>query len=377
MIPYVVLAAAIACLWIVQGRQLMSRRLFIGTSFFLMFLFLALRGPSVGEDTRMYLSMAYVARDMPWDDLANISADIIWLPDEHGYGPKVDVGYLLLNKIIMLAFNNPQAVLVFCSAVICVGFARFIYKNELNVGQATWVFLCGGLYMFAFNGMRQMLAIAIAIQSYEHMRRGEWLRAILWVFGGWFFHTSALLFAGVLAIYWLLRGKKSFILGVIVCCAVPAIMPLLEPIVRIVSPQYASYLQANIWEASVNGVMAVWIFLLVSIVFVCVRGNREQNTRFILLMAFLYLSLMVSSLFYSMFERIALYAQVFVPLFFCIAQRTVEEHCANALQHANDSCLARAIANLRYIYPACLNVLLFLLYLSYAGTNVRWWFAFM
>ena len=381
MLPYLVLAGAVACLWLLLKREQISRFLFVGTAFLFMFFFLAFRAASVGEDTQMYLDVACVARDMPWTNLSNIAADIIWQYDDFGYGSSIDVGYLILNKIIMLGFNCPQAVVIFCSAVICAGFARFIYRNERDVAQATWIFLCGGLYMFAFNGMRQMLAMAIAIQFYECARKGRWIQATLWILGGWFFHTSAIIFLVFLVLFRLVKNEKIYRGICILCCAIPIMLPFAEPLVALVSEQYAKYFSNNIWEISVNGVMLIWLLLLASLIVTFVRGKKSNELHFLTLVALSYLALMLASLSLSVFERLSLYSQAFLPLFFAQAKLTLERwltrgSTGNGLGKHGKQLAGNAIAHtVPLLYSAGLNVLMFMLYLSYAGTDVRQWFA--
>lgn len=210
MWPYLILAGYTALLWLLLYRGYLSRKGFLIAALFPAAILLGLRGSSVGEDTYMYLRMAVVARGMGWNELSHLGSSIIWNMNQYGYGSSVNVGYLILCKAIISLFGNPEAVQVVCALVTCWLFGRFIYRNIENVRMAYWIFLCGGLYMFAFNGMRQMLALAIVVQGYDSLRSGRMCQTLLFIGLASVIHTSALVFYCYLWVIRLNRERKNF-----------------------------------------------------------------------------------------------------------------------------------------------------------------------
>ena len=238
MIPYLFLAAWALLCWLLNYRGFLGRGAFLGAVLVPCWALLALRGASVGEDTSMYLQMARVADGLSWRDVLVPWGSVIWNMNEWGYGSTVDLGYLALCKLVMAIFDDPQWVLAVCSAVICVGFGRFLYHCDKDVAQSFSCFLCGGLYMFAFNGMRQMVAMSIGIQCVYSMRRDHFGRAVLFVAVASLVHKSSLVFLFVILVYWLVRRKQTaYATILILTAALPLFVGVLEPLVAYISPQ--------------------------------------------------------------------------------------------------------------------------------------------
>lgn len=314
MIPYLFLAAWVLLCWLLNYRGFLGRRAFLVAVLVPCWALLALRGASVGEDTSMYLYMARVADGLSWGDVLVPWGSIIWNMNEWGYGSTVDMGYLALCKLVMAIFDDPQWVLAVCSAVICAGFGRFLYHCDEDVAQSFWCFLCSGLYMFAFNGMRQMLAMAIGVQCICSMRRGHLGRAILFVAVASLVHKSSLVFLFVILVFTLLGRKQSAYASILILtAALPLFVGVLEPLVSYISPQYASYFSNNYWEARIGGII-LWWAVIMACLFAAIRGRAgaSLDAKTVVVCSFAYLALEACSLRVSILERVALYMLPFV-----------------------------------------------------------------
>lgn len=357
MWPYLLLAAFTVLLWLIHYCGFLGRKGFLVLAFVPACALLALRGPNVGEDTCMYLQMATVADGMTWEGLSHVGSSIIWNMDQYGYGSSVNVGFLVLCKAVMAVSGSGEAVQVFCAIVTCALVGRFIYKNTDNVGLAYWVFLCGGIFMFAFNGMRQMLALAVAAQSYESLKNQRVCLAVIWVVLASLLHTSALVFVVFLIMYVATNSEKVLKPALLACLLLPLMMPALQFVTKMISNQYASYFQNNYWQASVGGIVFIWILTLSSLLAVCCK-DKSHDGRFAALMAGIYLSLSVMSLQVSIFERVALYPQIFLLILFPLCLKTISEKN-------------------RWWYGAVAVSLLFFLYVSYAANPARVYMMFV
>lgn len=50
--------------------------------------------------------------------------------------------------------------------------AKFVYENaHEHIFMGTYIYLCESLYMNSFNAMRQVLALAIAVQAYTVLKK--------------------------------------------------------------------------------------------------------------------------------------------------------------------------------------------------------------
>lgn len=263
MIPYLLLAAYVLFCWLLHCRGVLGRGPFLVAFLVPAWALLAFRGSSVGEDTAMYLQMARVVDGLPWKDVLIPWGSIIWNMNEWGYGSTVDLGFLALCKLVMGVAGDPQWVIAVCSAIICAGFGRFLYHCDEDVAQSMWCFLCGGLYMFAFSGMSQMVALAVAVQCLHLMHLGHWFRAVAFVLVALLFHVSALALLVAVVAARLLRLRRAY--AVLIGCSIafPLLIGMAEPLVAAISPQYASYFQNNYWDAQIGGVVLWWAVIAV------------------------------------------------------------------------------------------------------------------
>ena len=135
-----------------------------------------------------------------------------------------------------------------------------------------------------------------------------------------------------------------------------ALMPLLVniafPLVRLISPQFASYYAVNYWSAQTGGILLIWLLVLFCSLLLLFKRNDEVSHRFFSFCDAAYLGLSVASLRISIIERVALYAMPFV----CLSLEKV---------------LALFPEKSRWIIALFVNGLLFALFVSYAMSPTR------
>lgn len=314
MIPYILLALYTLLMWYFLRHRVFGRKCFLALCLIPAALLLGLRGGSVGEDTAMYLHMAEVSQMLPWQRLNPLGSALIWNADAYGYGSSVDPGWLLYCKAIMTVFDNPQAVLLITSILTCALIGIFLERNTEDVGPAYWFFLCGGLYMFAFNGVRQMLALAIAANFYQLARKNRWVWAAIIILLASLIHRSALVMLAYMAMMLIMRFKRAYGISVVVAILLPPIVQIAFPLVQRISGQYASYYAVNYWNASYGGVVLVWA-VIVACAIVLGRNRRSaKQDGFLSFCALSYVSLEFTASAISIIERVALYPLALVCL---------------------------------------------------------------
>lgn len=211
--------------------------------------------------------------------------------------------------------------------------------------------------MFAFNGMRQMLALAFVVQSYESLKKKRVVQTVIWVALASTIHTSALVFVALLILHLVMKSEAALKPSLIACLLLPSLMPLFQILTNLVSDQYASYFINNYWNASVGGIVLIWMLAFASLIVVC-RKDKSHSGRLISSAVGVYLSLSVASLSVSILERVALYAQVFLLLLF--------PRCLETVNEKN-----------QWWYIAVVVLLLLLLYVSYATSPARVYVTFL
>lgn len=141
----------------------------------LMFL-AAFRASSVGNDTEEYLRIFE----------ETISSGI--------YESRYEIGYLWLNKLLGYISHDSQIVLIVSSIFIFYSFGRFIWKYSEMPWLSLFLFFTYGFFSSSLNIMRQSLAMAILLFSYDFLLQGKNLKFVLSVLFASLFHTTAFLF---------------------------------------------------------------------------------------------------------------------------------------------------------------------------------------
>ena len=149
MTVYILLLLAIIIIWIPALVTERGQRTALYLSFFIMFLIMGLRAPSIGSDTPFYV-----------DSYSRV-----------GRGPFLNVFvlensapvYNLLAWLLYRVFPDGQMLLVFCSLIICAGYAYFIDQMCDAPFRATLLFLGTNAFFASMNLMRQYLAIAVLL----------------------------------------------------------------------------------------------------------------------------------------------------------------------------------------------------------------------
>lgn len=338
-----------------------SKKTFLILSFFTMALILGLRGETVGEDTAHYIDVFEKTKYISWKTIFTSGTDIvydtIWNVDR-----SMEVGYVLLNKIVRIFTSNAQWILVIVAFTTCYLMAKFVYDNCDRVFLPTYIIFCESLYMQSFNLARQTLAIAIGLQAYTLLKkecRHSNIKAILAIFIAFLFHKSAIVLL-LLVPLWKIkdnrRGIKYIIIGSIL---MPFLTTAIGRFIFVIIPRYAGYFQNNYWDANVGGVAFLWLIELFMIIYIFKRYQNDDGKEVFIATACtaIYISLELVGLKFTAFTRITLYFRAFLVFLFPFFQRYLESKS-------------------RLVYKSGLILLLSLFFLRYASTLARLYYFF-
>ena len=324
MLIYIVTLFAVCLfdfLFLLWRKKFIYRKLFLFFSFMTMTLVLGLRGSSVGEDTRMYLSMAKLTDGMTWRAVfSGFPKSISFVYNyENGshYNGKTETLYLALNKLIMSVIHDAQWVLFIVAVLTCIGFAKFIYDNcRDHIFFGTYVFLCESLFMNSFNAMRQSLSISIAINAYTCIKNRKYLKGLLLILFASCFHVTSIVYLVLFPICWLSRNEKSLKYVMIGALAFVPMISVVRMILQTVSPYYAEYLQVSYWKADVNGTFFLWGFELIVVICFFLKKDMEQDDFMAVACTAIYLSVEVAGLQFTALSRLAMDFSAFLILLF-------------------------------------------------------------
>lgn len=356
MTIYIIELTLVLCLGCLLYCKKISSKTFLILSFFLMALVLGLRGENVGEDTAHYISVFEKVNEISWRTIFTSGIDVVyetvWDIDR-----SMEIGYIILNKIIQIFTSNAQWLLVIIACTTCYLIGKFIYDNCSRVFMPTYIFLCESLYMQSFNLMRQMLAVAIGLQAYTVLRKGNkksYINAAIIIFVAFLFHKSAIVLLILIPLWMCKNNRKVMKYTLLGSILTPfAISAISELVIRII-PRYAGYFENNYWESNIGGVIVLWILEIAIVIYVFFKYKNEDGKEVFIAVTCiaLYVAFEVIGLRLTAFTRVALYFRSFLLLLFPYFARYLKPKS-------------------RFLYKTTLLILLSIFFILYASAPAR------
>lgn len=152
-----------------------QKNILFAITFFFLFIVSAIRY-NVGRD---YMDTYVFTYNLVKADAINIRADI---------------GFFLLNKIVIFFNGSYQWIFVITSFIINIFICKAISRQSENKMLSLFIYICGSFYFFSMNGVRQSIAIALFYYSLSLIKKRKLLKYMIINLIGSSFHASALLF---------------------------------------------------------------------------------------------------------------------------------------------------------------------------------------
>ncbi len=111
-----------------------------------------------------------------------------------------EMGYVILNKLCLIFNSSYRTILIITATITWFLYYKFIIENSNNSVVSIAVLFASFSYFHAFNGIRQFMAMAIALQGMKYIYERKFLRFLVIVVLAMTFHKSAIL---LLALYFL------------------------------------------------------------------------------------------------------------------------------------------------------------------------------
>ncbi|WP_270599942.1 EpsG family protein [Faecalicoccus pleomorphus] len=344
----------------IKHNSIQSRKIFLFLSFTTFAFVLGFRGENVGEDTSHYLDVFRYAVNVKWSDiLCAPGMRTAYYTNQYGYTDTIESGFLVIAKIVHWFTNNGQVFLFLIAVITCILFAKFIYDNCKKVVFPTFIFLCESMFMLAFNGARQILAVAIVIQAYTYLKNKKWKKAIVVTLLAAMIHNVALV-SFVLFPIMMIKPKnesKSFKYAILLAITAPFIIVLGQTVITNFFPRYISYFSINYWENSLGGTALLWITEFIFILIAYWKKFKIEESFSISSLVLIYLACELMGLRISVFSRVGWFFRPYLIIFFPIMEQYF------------------SIRSRKYL-RVVVGILLILLFLSYARTPARIYYFF-
>lgn len=151
-----------------------------------MFLLMAFKSPEIGADTSGYLATYELLGKYGMFDAL----------EDYGY-ERLEVGYKFFIYYLSKICAIPQTLLIVVGFIVCYSLYKFIWINAQNKCLLLFLFVTMGFFQFAMSGIRQTIAISIALWSYQYVKERKLVYFLLLIFLSSLFHKSSVVFIPV------------------------------------------------------------------------------------------------------------------------------------------------------------------------------------
>lgn len=237
-----------------------AKLLYIIVSMGLLAILSMFRSVNVGNDTDVYARLFY-----------NIASS----PDLLPFLARYEMGYVYLNKFLANVSDHHQIVFIVTSVYIYFVFGRFIYKHSNMIWLSVFLFFMLGYFDLSMNRLREMLAIATILLSYDFIVAKKPVKFFLTVVAATMFHTAAIAFFAAYPLSKLHLSKK--LVTIIFSLAVIGfvLFNLILNHLIMLFPRYSYYLDGEYLDGQSKSGTAILLFVNLVILIVSEICNRK------------------------------------------------------------------------------------------------------
>ncbi len=250
-----------------KSKSKKTDKIFLIMAFIPMIIIMGFRGRTVGTDTYSYTIYFQQICDY------SISEALNFFP----------LGWVILNKMIGITLGiEPVNYIFVVSFLLLILFMKFIYDNSIDVSVSTILFILFYHYFSSFNGMRQYLAVAIAINSFKYLMENKNIKFIFINLIATSIHPTALLFLFLLPV----KNIKPTISNIYKILFISIVlMMILGPIAQLfvkMFPHYELYLDETgigtfgFGQGKNRNIIITFIYIAFEIFMLVVMKNKNK-----------------------------------------------------------------------------------------------------
>ncbi|MGE8683685.1 MAG: EpsG family protein [Acinetobacter sp.] len=266
MIPYFIILFSIL-LWLNLEKYSLNRKAF-WVPLLLLSIFAGVRSSRVGTDSGTYTS----------DFRNQLNLEYFVFRED------IEYGYQLLSYII-LNFTHNYFWLFFISSIIVVGSYLHLFKKiSKDYFLSIYIFITFGFYTFYFNGLRQGLAMAVAIWATPYLIERKIFNFSLLIVVASFFHKSAL----IMFFMYLIVNLKVKLEYKLVSTFLGSFF-LSSLVIEYLASENERYTAYTSSSENAGGYLVLGIFLLFGIIFYFLNNTKNifDRSEYILLQLYL------------------------------------------------------------------------------------------
>lgn len=192
---------------------------------------------------------------------------------------RIDFGFLCLNRIIVFLGGSYQWVFIISSFIINIFICKSIFNKSNNKLLSMFIYICGTLFFFSLNGIRQTMALALFYYSLRYIETNNTKRYLLINVVGALFHASALLF---LPLYFILSKRISTKIKLFIIMFIIIIMPISISLIQnfLLTTKYSMYITNGAYNPleaiNVSTVVNILLFTAYEYTFHTKKTNEKE-----------------------------------------------------------------------------------------------------
>ena len=252
------------------------RMWYVVSTFFVIFLFAALRKYTIGIDLELHYAKNFERiAILPWSEVPSFIA--------------YDPGFNILCKLISYISTDRQAFIVITSLIVFGLVGRYIYINGKDVVLETFMFLVSFCYMMYMNIIAQAVAMAIFLFAMEFLKEKKYIKYVLAVLLASSIHVSAIILLLMIPLSFLKVDRKNVLRFTVILLFVLFAYNRVFDIFATIIPEFGRYLEAgNVHGQSTRlGIFALSLILIyvgcfaASIIFIYTSKASSEKDNFI------------------------------------------------------------------------------------------------
>lgn len=258
MVVYWVMFLSIVVLNLIFSSSEKDSKWVLFFSYLIIFIYLSLRGDFAGD----YYS---------YEDIYNLS-NIISVNDELSFTENIELGYIILNKIL----PSYRAVIIFLSAFTCFTyftlFRKYIIPKYYFLGFILMAFCGGFMLFFQMSSLRNAITINILSLSIPYILDRKLVLFIILMIVGSLFHKTILIFMPIT--YFISNPNEFTYKGKLIwfICAVAiaflsklTIINSIAPLINLYFNKYSVYTMGA-EDSSSSSTIILYVYVFVTLI---------------------------------------------------------------------------------------------------------------
>ena len=283
------------------GNKKTGKMLYIFVTFLLFLAVMSLRAVWVGADTSFYAGLFRFIGKVPVDMY-------------------MEGGFLWFSKMLSYVSQEPQWLFFATGFIILSAVFRLVYKYSFLPALSVLIYACD-LFSFHLTGMRQALATAFLVFSFDFIIKKKPVWFLLCVAAAFMFHKSAVIFLIAYPLSCIEINKRNITTALAASVAGVVFFGLFSLVMFYIFPSYEVYV-GSVWYGNETKLATIMRLCIASVIFTISyflykkrKAALDEGGKFIF-NSLLWISLMTVCVFIlsfkaTLFERAAFYFSCF------------------------------------------------------------------